>query len=894
MERNLDRKTLSFGKGMTNVPSDLLSDDTELALSHDFIYKDGEMKPIQKMEQVGSIGGKVMHVHKMADFENFIAYDEFEENGTITWYKRSDLRTKAGRFTNIGNVTDIKSVGNTLVVATDKHIRYYLYKGGSYKDLGSELPIPHFYPYFEHKTSGWDAYKCELAEIVDGEDMHAWYDQEGNFIGFFNTAPTPPEDEREQYVQGEYCYVHKIKKDRETDYLNAVQGCIMKGIDGEKEKNRFCFPFFIRYALKLYDGTYARISAPIVCYPSISRNCNFYNSSANSKNCDFYFVPYSAKLKYAASISEMGNWTDIVKEITVFASDEVMPYYDIDSKHTSDWKLFVGETKHLGDGFDKIYFNTLGEEKAYEDIISNHSVIIPRYKSESEIIEELVSKTQFYKLASLKVTNKEDINVTFDENKDLPLKRNVVGALTSQEQLRNDDYYGWAHLYAKKMFPYNNRLNVFGLKRFPFEGFNNFLATKKQDDLKATYYVHIVSQSMDAWVKSEESNIVNESTLTGWLYYPDPNATEVIIHLQGKNIDRKIKISLNTHAMLNGAYSFENLPTEETTSAVDSREGITLPDVDEDAHETLNSQIFTSVVNNPFVFEASGDNTIGTGGILGIVSNTDAISQGQFGQYPLLVFTDEGIYAMGVNSEGLYSNIYPISREVCNNADSITPTDKLIYFTSEKGLMATTGGQVVCVSNALSGGRNRLLPESILPFKKFLESCLIAYDYKESLLRIFNTSTNYHYVYNMIDKTFANASNHSGGRVFCRNIVNNYPDNMVQFTDSSVYSLTSIPRREDDGNSYDGILKTRPLKLGGSTLLKSMRGLHHLFDSDTGSIKVSLYGSNNGKVWQKLTSLMGKPWKYFRLEYTLNGFSATDSFAGSIVEVQTRRDDKIR
>ena len=40
MERNLERKTLSFSKGMTNVPSDLLSDDSELLESDGFIFKE--------------------------------------------------------------------------------------------------------------------------------------------------------------------------------------------------------------------------------------------------------------------------------------------------------------------------------------------------------------------------------------------------------------------------------------------------------------------------------------------------------------------------------------------------------------------------------------------------------------------------------------------------------------------------------------------------------------------------------------------------------------------------------------------------------------------------------------------------------------------------------------
>ena len=889
MERNLDRKTLSFSKGMTNVTSDLLSDDSELAFCKDFLYRDGEIKPIQRMRNIGNIDGEIMHVHKMADFENIIAYDE-ANGGTLTWYNKNGNIIEGPKqqpFTNVGVVSDIKSVGNTLVVSTDKSIRYFLFKGGKYVDLGSELPIPFFQPYFEKQTSGFNSYKCELEGIVKGEDVTAWYDEEGNFIGFFNQNPGSEED---HYHQGERAYAHNIIKDRENDYLNAVEGCVMKGIEGEKEYNRFLFPFFIRYALKLYDGTYARISAPIACYPTISRNCEFYNLR-NSKDSDFYFDPHSSTLKYAASISGIENWSDIVKELCIFASDEVMPYYDIASKKTADWILYIGNFKDLMKGYSPVRYNTLEANLEYPGMLT-YDVILPRYKSDGEIIEELLSKTQFYKLASLKTSNSDDVNVKLEYNKSLPLKRNVVSTLTTQEQLKKDDYYGWTHLYAKNLYSYNNRLNAFDLKRFPFKGFNNFLATKgvNGDGNKITYYVHIVSRSMDCWVQSEESQYFQENTLTGWLYYPDPNATEMIIHISGST-DKKIRVPLNTHSMLNGAYSFENLPTE--SSAISS-EYVDLPDVDENAHETLDSQIYTSVVNNPFVFESSGDNTIGTGKILGIVANTEAVSQGQFGQYPLLVFTDEGIYAMSTNSEGLYSSVHPISREVCNNTSSITPSDKVVFFTSEKGLMATSGGEAICVSGQLSGGKNRGLPSTFLPFKKFLEDCLIAYDYKASLLRIFNKSCNYHYVYNMIEKNFAVAQNYAEEEISCRNVVNNYPDNLVQYSDGLVYSLTGIPLSEDDSYSYTGTFTTRPLKLGGSMILKSLRAVKHLFDSDNGKIAVEIYGSNDCKHWCKLPSVGGKPWKYFTFKYTLTNFKATDSFAGSIVEIQNRREDKIR
>ena len=72
MERNTERKVLSFGKGMTNVPSDLMSDDNELEVCDGFIYRHGELKSIQNPVKIGQTSYTIMYVHKMADYKNII------------------------------------------------------------------------------------------------------------------------------------------------------------------------------------------------------------------------------------------------------------------------------------------------------------------------------------------------------------------------------------------------------------------------------------------------------------------------------------------------------------------------------------------------------------------------------------------------------------------------------------------------------------------------------------------------------------------------------------------------------------------------------------------------------------------------------------------------------
>ena len=500
-----------------------------------------------------------------------------------------------------------------------------------------------------------------------------------------------------------------------------------------------------------------------------------------------------------------------------------------------------------------------------------------------------MSKTQFYRLFAIK-TDEANGKLEF-----APIANHVVETLTEQEQLKTDDYYGWATMVAKKVYPYNNRLNMTGVKRKPFSGFNDFIpiVTGEQpgmpgvpvaynDTREYEIYTHIVANSMDAWVKADGYYEALPEMIGSWIYYPDPNATEMMII--EKDTGSASHIKLKVHPRLNGAYCFDKLPFPRITYD-GFEDDNAMPVVDQNAHETLDSNIYTSVVNNPFLFEASGDNTVGTGSILGIIANTEAISQGQFGQYPLMVFTSEGIYAMSVTNEGMYGSIHPISREVCLENSPLVPTDKLVYFASEKGLMAASGAETAPMSEQLKG-RSSMQDGG---FANYLKNCLIAYDYRDSLLRIYSKVYPWQYIYNMKDKTFSVVEN----EVKAKAVANDYPDNLIQDTDGNVYSLTAKPDIVHDDNTYSGTVTTRALKLGGSIMQKSLRSVKHLMDtSDNGKVKLEVWGSNNAKHWRKLNSLGGKPWAYFKIRYTLTGFRASDSYAGTVIEVQKRREDK--
>lgn len=933
MERNLERQTLSFSKGMTNVPSDLLSDDSELLESDGFIFKDGEMKAVQKGVSIGNVPYKIMYVHKMADYENIITYDGTEK---IYWYTKDDSGNIVSppdgvtKSFNVGTVYDVKSNDNTLVFTTSEGLHYVLFKGNKYKDLGKELPTPDVSFVFNEVENPFQANDGRTALDISSffaenktYDSWLYFDERGEFI----QAATSDLGSY-AYKESSKACVFTIENSKLQDFRNAVQGHVAEAISWAKNKGYFCFPFFVRYAIRLYDGTYARISNPIICYPTISKNCEICYATADKSYTDntgklqwlgnikrishiysnfndlFYFI-HCTKMHCRFSIDNLDDWKDIVKDIVVFATDDVLPF-ELDG---DKWTLANSYKKNgevlydtiINDNYiaNKTNFHVsknLLSSSIYDDTNYPYQSIEPTYKNEVDIKEELLQKTQFYKLFSLdvnssKINTNQFYDVLSSGTESALLKSGILKSLEEQEQLKVDDYYGWTNLTSSKLYSYNSRINLIGAKRYPFKGFTIFRAGYTSPTAAygyVKYYVHIVSQTMDTWVLSNALLIDSDyKPYNDWYFYPDPNAKEMLIvvnkHLEGKTY--YYNINLRIHPMLNGSYSFVSLPPTLLATGND------IANKQTGGFEDLNSQIFTSVVNNPFVFEASGDNTVGTGKILGIIANTEAVSQGQFGQYPLMVFTDEGIYGLSVNSEGLYSRAYPISREVCNEGSPLVPTDRLVFFTSKKGLMAASGGSVACMSEQMRGRAPRNFATfGEGKFLDFLKDCFIAYDYRDSILRIFSKGKSYQYIYNMVDKTFSMVN--SG--IEAQAVVNDYPDNLIQDTNGNVYSLTSKPDINEDTESYSGSFTTRPLKLGGSMTLKSLRAVKHLFDSDEGTIGLEIYGSNDCKHWCKLPSLAGKPWKYFTFKYTLQNFKAADSFAGSIVEVQSRREDKMR
>lgn len=111
-----------------------------------------------------------------------------------------------------------------------------------------------------------------------------------------------------------------------------------------------------------------------------------------------------------------------------------------------------------------------------------------------------------------------------------------------------------------------------------------------------------------------------------------------------------------------------------------------------------------SAVDNPIYFHKN-TYQIGNAEILALSSNTIALSEGQVGEAPLIVFASDGIYGLFVDATGqmTYTNSRPLARDILNNAKSVTPTDFGVVFTTDRGLMIISGVEVQEMSEKVEG-----------------------------------------------------------------------------------------------------------------------------------------------------------------------------------------------
>lgn len=937
-------------KGLSLTPDEMAVENGALSLCGNLELHDGALRPSivtgTPLTQPLTINGevaKILYVHETGNYRHLIAI----ASSAIYWFLQDGSlgsTTPIKSFDYESSVLSVNSIGNTLIIVATDGLHYALWVDGGYKYL------PQKPPFVEIAFSISDDYPENYS--------NGGVDAEGSANGFreaFQQTTYSCNDVFDKvkmsltdFMNGDVeCLT--IKEDKQSDLTQSIYALVNRTNNLIARKGRFYANFFVRYCYRMFDGSMIMHSSPVFIpvqipdsYMVLSANAFSFNATdgvintydeftfqrEDGKNntsrvhitkVAFIYYPRNVDLKYTildAKRNELEKWKDVIKSVDIFITP---PISNVDTSEKIS-SLRTGRRNYmLGKGLLSLTYES-GSSK-----IGGTSVYFPSL-SQDAYRNKLKNTSAFYKVCSLKISD-----LTNYTTKKLPVDKNAVYQVSLQEQMK-DDYKTHNSLFAQGGYVYNHRLNLYGMKEKLFQGFSGYvmlpgLYILKYDDStdnqKYRYKIQkiVVSlnttsgtkyvESSDKFFSRQDIDVFMISNLVK--FYPDSRADKMAIFCKDSSDNDVIFVfPLEQCAELNGAMHMGDFTDNFEQYKVESFD-YTVDDVVE-----LSNKIYTSESDNAFYFPLNGINTVGIGTIQGIASTTRALSQGQFGQYPLMAFSTDGIWAMEVSSKGTYSSIHPISREVCSNPKSITQLDQSVLFATNRSISRIAESQVVSMSDVLdgpgfniSGSLGKFLnffvdaegdSESVKTTKaqmrqlidftsspiEFFQRCQVIYDYKNS--RIFcldvtqtsktSTADTVALCYSIKDNAWST--------FLIQNVltaINSYPHPYIQYRDGNVMVLDKGYDYEDT-TEYHGIIVTRTLKFDEDNVPDSITGYIHSLTS--GSIPIMwLYGSNDNQNWHYIGRLGGMKssymathsYRFFRIALYLKMKSMNQYFA---------------
>ncbi len=929
-------------KGYATEPSDYECPDGQLATSLNLINEDEQLKPVFQPSELAELpsGYKVVYIHDTNTFTHYILLNT--STNKLYWIDESIITDAAVKPVSSATIKtelaqtspsrelysfgsteiyNVNGIGNTLIVLTANGMHYLLWKGDTegYLYLGTHLPELPISFGLQGEMQRTDEFTLEF-------DNLSWETKTKDGGGSYESYNEFTDENKKKITSQVLAKVNKFIADRSTN------------------KGKFIYPFLVRYAYRLYDGSLTMHSAPVLmvcstsCAPIVMWRHLYGDKGLN--RADVRVVGMLHSLDYAvinqSELDLLKNWSDIVKSVDIFVSKPIYTYdqngecdkfFNYDEYGDEAWGYSI--CKHTNQAADTTKYPVRYQKKdmgyLYQMTFDKDNLDkrpggilgLPR-KDTSTVKEDIRNCSNFYFLESIKLdqltTTRTLINIEED----------YLQSLVNREVM-TDDYDSHDKIMPRYAFGYNSRINLANLRKELFEGFNAGAMLPHTDgyvifwtDSLSTAFDSKIITSVFVYIKQDGKDIVvhgvagvfgyNNPVL--FLYYPNVNAYKAVI-TAWDYFGTFYEVPLERHSFLNGSFYYGGWNDLE-------KRVYNSPVVSSNAERTIEipNKIYTSEVNNPFHFPVLGINTVGTGTILGISAAAKAMSQGQFGQFPLYAFTTEGVWALEVSSTGSYSARQPITRDVCINTDSITQIDSSVLFATDRGIMLISGSQTQCITDNIFSeapfnvldlpGIDQLhakLGHSVdaclpmQPFLAFLAGCQMVYDYVHQRIFVYNpTKVNgspkytYAYVFSLKSKMW--------GMVFSdlASTINAYPEALAMTHDNKLVSFS-----ETDEQVCKGLYITRPLKLEAADVHKTISALIQRGHFQRGDVGTVLYGSRDLFSWHLVWSskdhylrgFRGTPYKYFRIA-GLATLTDGKSIFGASVNFEPRHTNQLR
>lgn len=901
--------------GISSLSHDYESPDGQLDTSVNLISEDGHLHPICPPSVMLALrdGEKPLAVHHASGNSANLILSRPTDTGRLSlWWMQIADNSQISPSRLIGEIPDCSDaapIGNVVAFATSSGLAYAFWQNGSYTFLAGTVP---FIPIQFALAKSDSFYGSPSFIVVDKV-----------FAGDFDDRPGSQQTHA------------SVSRDLKHDFSDQIYPAILKTVDQINKACEFCMPFFVRYAIRLFDGSYVSHSSPVMMLPSIhppkvtvdsplaqddgARVSLRVTPSLNPCKLFFQILPFDA--------SAFSKWKGLVESLDIFVSAPI-PTYDLSedlanlyitegdlyrqstfafssdrgrpsdsasSSGSSSGSSDDGRPGNMGQGdgnsgsssgdgsssdsasssgtsassssgapvFSGHYGNASADNNVDHFVDSSSTDKVLNVKRNVNLLEDLRQCSLFYKVASIPFDKINPSDCFSKVEMDAP----DLSGIQTRPTLP-DGYQQHASISPLCLFPFNSRLNCGNISFSPaspnpIRSLMPFASGAVSSPATITVWTRIGGQlSCIRHIASAENaaDIICDiaSNFPRYVFYPDANAYKMQIEAGGS----AFTFSLQPHDRLNGAFYFGSdfalspLPQQVSPDSFKLPSSVRLP-----------AKIYTSEVNNPFLFPPEGINTVGSGSIVGIKSATQALSQGQFGQFPLYAFCSDGIWALQTNAKGTYTSIQPISRDICLNAGGIVQLDRMVLFPSARGIGVVQGSNIEYLSDSLRG---HLLSPPIVPqqtaFEDFISGASFLYDFIRQFIFVYNPSFHISYVYSL------RSGQWGMGKISFTDGLNAYPHTFAVIRRDNGHFLSNLSF-PDKSSPVPVEFTTRPFSVSSPDSLKSVSSLLIRGTFRHRSLNSILHATRDLIHWhlvrsspdETLRNMRGTPYKQFRL-----------------------------
>lgn len=923
-------------KGLTHSPSDYACQDGELGACLNLIPEDGELHIISpsKVEEDFAIpdDAKIMFVHKVTHNEEPHTHYIIQRNDSIYWIEKGASSYNPTQIYS-GKVNSITAIGNVLCFIEDSATKYAYWKNDKYitfclSDINYSIEISDTMGQIGGMSKD-NGSIFGISTILTDED---WETSFKNY-DTVHTELTP-----DPTLKGS------------SIIFNSIDALINKRMS-ELGEEWFKYLSFGVVALRLYDGTYTNISNPFVLAPNAISNKFLYLKSKKSIASRGYLHKHSIRI----SLELTEGLEDIITGATVFLTapesfiDTDKPPLRIDNKYNP----FYSSEMTSDTCSAAFYFK--GEKDIYSLVDSMHyykSIDIDIDELGKDITLKTISQTsETIPLSDMERTSwGGKCSITYNNRLHIAnVKKSIVNAFASlpfnEIAMTDSNKFDMnaSGCYLNSYLKVGNlekailcdavfelyigdvasikKIYYRGKLQYPIPPILSFPDTKAS---RLTIYIYV--ENISKYYKIDVG--LHNSSTFGMSYYVNLGDREIgskALFGTGNSTSPKVYANYGFDNLgLPQFLQYEKFKLSEATWEQDSTSNmVTIITEDEynSALEKVNkttqyTEMYPSLTKvseaeNPLVFPAKNSVQVGSAIIQAIAANTRPISEGQFGDAPLYVFTDEGLWVLMLGEDGTYYSRQPVNRYICSDPSGILQIDDAVVFPTEQGIMLQRGRETECITDVLNAKGSPFsytnLPsaKSILEtgsikvssidyahFRNFLVSAKMIFDYYDSRIILFNPNYDYAYVYSLRSKEWGAMENN------IKDKVDFYPNAYAVDRNNRIVNLYN----PEPTASEKYMLCTRPITFGSNSFKTIFDIYANGFFPPTqiGKCGIAIYGSNNLNRWYLIATgelprlqLLGSPYKYFRVAL-IGSLSAGETLSGFLADIQERWQNTIR